>query len=82
VDARKSSRAILGDRVYKSDMKQMPITCVETLELQPRPPCLLIDGKIVELPPDSAGFLIRALEQALSDLLDNEAEPLLLQFEE
>jgi hypothetical protein len=35
-------------------MERMPITPAETRELHPRPPALLIDGQLVELPPESA----------------------------
>jgi hypothetical protein len=41
---------------------------VSRLTLRPRPPCLLIDGKIVELPPRSAESLARSLARALTDL--------------
>jgi hypothetical protein len=41
---------------------------VSRLTLRPRPPCLLIDGQIVELPPQSAESLARSLARALTDL--------------
>jgi hypothetical protein len=43
-----------------------PISGV-SMTLEPRPPCLLIDGQLVELPPQSAEYLARSLARALRE---------------
>jgi hypothetical protein len=44
--------------------KPVPISG-RTLKLEPRPPCMLIDEQLVELPPQAAEALARCLARAM-----------------